>query len=105
MKGWRVQEAGHLETQPLAGHDGFADLNPLAPTDVHAGVLQLRHTDAAEGVALGALDISWSRARYYSILFCALHNVLDVELAAAWIGVQSIIMLELMDSGAAVSRL
>ena len=68
LEGWQLQEAGGLETQLLAGHDGFADLDPLAVKDVHAGIVQLRHTDAAEGVALGALDIAWSRARY--CLFC-----------------------------------
>ena len=83
LKGWQIQEAGDLETQLLAGHDGFADLDPLAPKDVHAGVVQLRHTDAAEGVALGALDISWSRARYYLMLSCAMHAVIDAKLAAA----------------------
>ena len=83
LKGWQVQEAGDLETQPLAGHDGFADMDPLAPKHVHAGVVHPRHTDAAEGVALGALDISRSRARYYLISVCAPHPVIDLELAAA----------------------
>lgn len=63
LKRWRVQEAGGLETQLLAGHDGFAELDPLAHKDVHAAVVQLQHSDVAEGMALGALDVSWSRAR------------------------------------------
>ena len=53
-----------LETQLLAGHDGFEDQDALASQDIHTGIVQLRHNVATEGVALGALDISWSRARY-----------------------------------------
>ncbi|KAK9825992.1 hypothetical protein WJX74_003805, partial [Apatococcus lobatus] len=63
LQGWQLEGSGVLETQLLAGHDGFTNQDPLASEDVHSGTIQLRHSGAEEEVGLGALDVLWSRAR------------------------------------------